>query len=202
MYLRLNAVRYLRGAYLRLAYLYYARRFRWWDGSQLARLELAAANKLQVPLRSGGRGSLYIGRGNQFGCRVAVMAGDGGIMLQPRERASIIRVGDNNLFSNNVSVAACGEVDIGSGCQIGDNVAIYDSDFHEVNPATRNRSAGPSAPVRIGNNVWLGSRVMVLKGVTIGDHSVIGAMSLVTISIPPNCVAAGIPARVIRTIER
>ena len=90
---------------------------------------------------------------------------------------------------------------IGNKCQIGDLVAIYDSDFHEISPATRNRSTGPSAPVRIGNNVWLGSRVMVLKGVAIGDNSVIAAMSVVTKSVPPNSLAAGIPAKVIRSIE-
>jgi acetyltransferase-like isoleucine patch superfamily enzyme len=55
--------------------------------------------------------------------------------------------------------------------------------------------------VIIGNNVWLGSRSIILKGVTIGDNSVIGAMSLVTKDIPPNSVAGGIPAKVIRTLE-
>jgi maltose O-acetyltransferase len=85
-------------------------------------------------------------------------------------------------------------------CQIGDQVAIYDCDFHEINPSTRDRSYGPTSPVVIGNNVWLGSRVIVLKGVTIGDNSVVGAMSVVTKSIPANCVAAGIPARIIRHI--
>ncbi len=56
-------------------------------------------------------------------------------------------------------------------------------------------------PVRIGNNVWIGSRVMVLKGASIGDNSVIAAMSVVTSAIPANCVAAGVPAKVIRKIE-
>ncbi|HEY9175929.1 MAG TPA: DapH/DapD/GlmU-related protein [Verrucomicrobiae bacterium] len=89
---------------------------------------------------------------------------------------------------------------IGDGCQIGDQVAIYDCDFHEINPATRNRSCGPTQPVSVGNNVWLGSRVMVLKGVNIGDNSVVAAMSVVTKSIPPNSVAAGVPAKVVRSL--
>jgi maltose O-acetyltransferase len=89
---------------------------------------------------------------------------------------------------------------IGNGCQIGDLVAIYDTDFHEINPATRNNSTGECAPVHIGNNVWLGSRVIVLKGVTIGDNSVVAAMSVVTKSLPTNCIAAGVPAKVVKAI--
>jgi maltose O-acetyltransferase len=80
-------------------------------------------------------------------------------------------------------------------------VAIVDADFHEINPATRDNSAGEVRPVTIGNNVWIGSRVMVLKGASIGDNSVIAAMSVVTSAIPANCVAAGIPAKVIRHLE-
>ena len=54
--------------------------------------------------------------------------------------------------------------------------------------------------VSIEDNVWLGSRVMVLKGVTIGENSVVGSMSLVTKSIPSNSIAAGVPAKVLRKI--
>jgi maltose O-acetyltransferase len=128
--------------------------------------------------------------------------GNGEILLQPRSREAEIRIGDDNWFNNNVTIVANERIMVGDNCQIGDQVAIYDCDFHEISPATRNRSPGPTQPVVIGNNVWLGSRVMVLKGVTIGDNSVIGAMSLVTKSIPENCIAAGNPAKVIRSIER
>jgi acetyltransferase-like isoleucine patch superfamily enzyme len=79
--------------------------------------------------------------------------------------------------------------------------AVYDCDFHEVNQCIRSQGLGRSKPVHIGNNVGLGSRVMVLKVVTIGDNSVIAAMSVVTKSVPANCVAAGVPAKVIRSIE-
>jgi maltose O-acetyltransferase len=177
-------------------------RFLWWERLLLSRLEVAGGVNLQVPLRVDGAGSLFIGRGNSFGYRAAPRDGDGGILLQPRERGAVIRIGDGNWFSNNTSVVASERIEIGAHCQIGDHVAIYDSDFHEIAPATRTRSAGPSAPVIIGNNVWLGSRVIVLKGVTIGDNSIVGAMGLVTRSIPPNSIAAGVPAKVIRTIEQ
>lgn len=122
-------------------------------------------------------------------------------MVQARSPESEIIIGERNAFSNNVAIVANERITVGNDCQIGDLVAIYDCDFHEINPATRNRSAGPTGPVSIGNNVWLGSRVMVLKGVSIGDNSVVAAMSVVTKSIPANCVVAGIPAKVIRSIE-
>lgn len=57
----------------------------------------------------------------------------------------------------------------------------------------------PEKPVRIGNDVWIGDRVMILPGVEIGDGSVIGAGSVVTHNIPPYSIAAGVPAKVIKT---
>lgn len=65
---------------------------------------------------------------------------------------------------------------------------------------TRNESSGVCSPVVIDKNIWLGSRLIVLKGFQIGNDSVIAAGSVVTKSIPARCLAAGIPARVIRNI--
>jgi len=154
-----------------------------------------------VPLRGGGRGKLLIGRNNVFGYRSAFRLGTGEILLQARGVEAVIEIGDGNWFNNNAAIVAMKSITIGSNCQIGDLVMIYDSDFHELDPKLRMHSTGPSERVVIGNNVWLGSRVMVLKGVIIGDNSVVGAMSVVTKSIPPNCIAAGIPARVIRMLD-
>lgn len=113
---------------------------------------------------------------------------------------SNISIGAGTTTSNNISIVACSKISIGENCQIGDLVTIYDCDFHEINPETRNNSVGEIIPVEIGNNVWLGSRVMVLKGVNIGDHCVITAGSIVTTSIPERTLAAGIPARINRKI--
>lgn len=135
-----------------------------------------------------------------LGWRPGTMMGDGVIHIQPRTRDSLVEIGNGCAFNNNVSIIAMKSVRIGENCLLGDQVAIYDADFHEINPATRHRSSGAVAPVVIGNNVWLGSKTMILKGVTIGDNSVIGACSLVIKSIPPNVIAAGVPAKVIRNI--
>ena len=175
--------------------------FLWTERRHLRRLELGRNVTFYVSLRGGGSGSIRIGDGNKFGWPAAPRLGAGEIMVQARSPESEIIIGERNAFSNNVAIVANERITVGNDCQIGDLVAIYDCDFHEINPATRNRSAGPTGPVSIGNNVWLGSRVMVLKGVSIGDNSVVAAMSVVTKSIPANCVVAGIPAKVIRSIE-
>lgn len=85
------------------------------------------------------------------------------------------------------------EITIGNGVAISENFTIWDSDAHQM----INGSA-PTQPIVIGNNVWIGTNVTVLKGVKIGDGCVIAAGSLVTKDVPENCLAAGVPAKVIK----
>lgn len=102
----------------------------------------------------------------------------------------------NKVFLNQgVRIACTAEVTIGDNALIADESVILDSDYHGVAGAETK-----SAPVRIERNVWLGTRVIVLRGVTIGEGSVVGAGSVVTKSLPPRVFAAGVPARVIRNL--
>jgi maltose O-acetyltransferase len=73
---------------------------------------------------------------------------------------------------------------------------------HPIDPELRRQKYEAAKPIVIGNNVWLGGGAIVLAGVTIGENSVIGAGAVVTRDIPPNVVAAGNPARVIREIAQ
>lgn len=155
---------------------------------------------LDCPIRCDGAGDVRLDGKVSFGFKKAPMLGVGEILIQARTPESKIFIGAGTTTSNNISIIASSKISIGEGCQIGDLVAIYDCDFHEINPETRNDSVGEIIPVKIGNNVWLGSRVMVLKGVKIVDHCVIAAGSIVTTSIPERTLAAGIPARIIRKI--
>jgi maltose O-acetyltransferase len=164
------------------------------------KLSMLGKYYLAVPLRCDGAGSVTIGKHVSLGFAKAPKLGSGLILLQARNKLSSITIGDRTVTSNNISIISCLEVTIGEDCQIGDQVAIYDCDFHEISPEKRTKTAGEIIPVKIGKNVWLGSRVMVLKGVTIGEHSVIAAGSIVTKSIPVRCLAAGVPAVVIRKI--
>lgn len=90
-------------------------------------------------------------------------------------------------------------ITIGAGCRIGWDCDLMDNDFHHI--LWLDREPGPlSAPIVLEEKVWVGARCMILKGVTIGAHSVIAAGSIVTRDVPPYSLAAGIPTRVIREI--
>jgi len=102
----------------------------------------------------------------------------------------------NKVFLNNRVHISCSEkIEIGTHVDIADECLIIDNDFHGVGDKLSKK-----APIIIEDDVWLAARVIVLKGVTIGKGSVIGAGSIVTKSIPPNSFAAGVPAKVLRSI--
>ena len=94
-------------------------------------------------------------------------------------------------------------ITLGRQVMLAPNCIIVDSDFHAPWPPER-RSTDPGlehdAPVSIGDHAWMGMGCMVLKGVTIGHGAIIGAGSVVTRDVPPLCVAAGAPARVVRRL--
>ena len=106
-----------------------------------------------------------------------------------------LEIGNNCGFSG-TRIWAAKSVTLGNHVRCGANVFITDSDAHTDDPR-----AGKDSAVVIGNNVWLGANVMVLKGVHIGENSVIGAGSVVTKDIPMNVVAAGNPCVVIKELK-
>jgi acetyltransferase-like isoleucine patch superfamily enzyme len=111
-----------------------------------------------------------------------------------------IKIGKNSGFSG--TVIGCAEsIHIGDNVLCGGNTFITDFDWHPVNRRGSEHIVAETAPVVIEDNVWLGLNVVVLKGVTIGQNSVIGANSLVVRSIPANVVAAGNPCRVLRKLN-
>ncbi len=122
------------------------------------------------------------------------------VRLQARRKDARILIGAGTHFSNNVQVIAASSVTIGKMCLIGDGTLIFDSDFHNMSIEGRHHQAGATEPVVLEDNVFIGSRVVILKGVTIGKDSVIGAGSVVVSSIPSGVVAAGNPAKVIRPL--
>jgi acetyltransferase-like isoleucine patch superfamily enzyme len=127
-----------------------------------------------------------------------------------------VTVGDFTLL-NGALVMCEDRIDIGSHCLISWNVGIADSDFHPLDPAQRlidahalapflkDRPPRPelkTAPVIISDNVWIGMNAIVLKGVAIGENSVVAAGSVVTKSVPTNTVVAGNPAVVVKTFSK
>jgi maltose O-acetyltransferase len=118
-----------------------------------------------------------------------------------RTKESRIAIGNNVYFNNNVVAIAEESITIGNNVLIGTNVELYDSDFHNIDPHLRfGCKTHPVAPIKIEDNVWLGSNVKILKGVTIGENSVISNGAVVTKNIPANVVAGGIPAKIIKKV--
>jgi acetyltransferase-like isoleucine patch superfamily enzyme len=117
--------------------------------------------------------------------------------------AARIRIGRGTFLNIAVMVAALELVEIGDHCMFANGCLITDSDhrFEDPNRPVPWQGFDSKGPTRIGDNVWCGAGVVVTSGVTIGERAVIGANSVVTSDIPPFSVAAGAPARVVRTIE-
>ena len=114
---------------------------------------------------------------------------------------SLLKIGDNVGISG-ASIYCSTSITIGNYVNIGANAAIYDTDFHPLDYLARRKYKPPEcAPVILEDDVWLGKNVIVLKGTRIGARTVIAAGSIVTSNIPPDSLAAGIPAKVIKTLK-
>jgi galactoside O-acetyltransferase len=106
----------------------------------------------------------------------------------------------SGIYANfNLSLVDDADIYIGDDCMFAPNVVIATSG-HPILPILREHNYVYNISTRIGKNVWIGSGVQILPGVTIGDNSVVGAGSVVTKDIPPNVVAVGAPCRVVREI--
>ena len=117
-------------------------------------------------------------------------------------RGARLFVGDNTgIFGTTIICSK--SITIGSKVLIAGGTHIYDTDFHSLDAEIRrdqNEDKNQSLPVSIGNQCWIGSRCIILKGVTIGDQAVIGAGSVVTKDVPPRQLWAGNPAKFIKEL--
>lgn len=143
----------------------------------------------RLPVLSGG-GTVHIGR--RFVIRGRVAPCD----ISCEDNARLL-IGDRVFLNQGVIIAVKESVEIGDDCLIGDFSAIYDSNYHQLDPHHPDKPR----PVTIGKNVWLGNGVLVLPGSSIGDHTVVAAKSVVRGALPPRVLAAGNPAVVIRQLE-
>lgn len=119
---------------------------------------------------------------------------------------TVITIG-NHVGLSSPSIWIRESLTIGDHVRIGGNCLIMDTDTHQIDYLARRRGRGDktsiikSAPINIEDDVWIGANCIILKGVTIGARSIIGAGSVVTKGIPADSIAAGNPCRVIRKIE-
>ncbi len=110
-----------------------------------------------------------------------------------------ITIGDYVLISPGTRISASDEITIGDSVMMANGVYVTDSDWHGI--YDRTRRGGRATPVRIGDNVWLGDHCVVLKGVTIGENSIVAAHAVVARDVPANVVVAGNPASVVKRLD-
>jgi acetyltransferase-like isoleucine patch superfamily enzyme len=105
------------------------------------------------------------------------------------EKNGIISIGDSTFFNNNLSINALGKINIGDNCQFGESVKLYDHNHRfDNNLLDINQQGYSTGFIKIGNNCWIGSNVIILKDVEIGDNVVIGAGCVIHKSIRSNSV--------------
>jgi acetyltransferase-like isoleucine patch superfamily enzyme len=114
-----------------------------------------------------------------------------------------VRIGEGTFLNIAVMVAAHELVEIGSHCMLANGCFVTDANhrFDDPHKPITWQGFTSKGPTRVGDNVWCGANVVITSGVTVGERCVIGANSVVTDDIPPRSIAAGAPARVLRTVE-
>lgn len=173
----------------------------WWHGGRAvlaARWYLRRATQVGERVRLRGRPILSNQGRMLIGSRVQLVSTAATLELFTFEGGTL-EIGDRTLVNYGTSIAAAESVRIGARCLIGTHAIIMDNDFHRIEPERR-LEWPESKPIVIEDNVWIGARVIVLGGVTIGEGSCIGAGSVVAQDIPPRSLAVGVPARVVRTL--
>lgn len=118
------------------------------------------------------------------------------------KKEAVIKIGDDcNL--NGTIIHSNKQIEIGNYCLFGPGTIIVDNNSHCISIDQIERRIGTveSAPVIIGKNVWIGMRCIVLKGVNIGDNSIVAAGSVVTKDVLPNTLVGGNPAKIIRKLD-
>ncbi len=110
-----------------------------------------------------------------------------------------IFAGENLYINADCTMLDCGTIHIGDNVLIATKVQIYTA-THPTDPTIRLTGKELAAPIRIGNNAWIGGGVIICPGVSIGENTTIGAGSVVTKDIPSNAIAVGNPCRVIKSV--
>jgi maltose O-acetyltransferase len=148
-----------------------------------------------------GSGEVVFGEDVQFGWKRSPLFYTGYSHIEAALPDSRIEFGDRVEFNNNTFIKSEGAgIRVQADGLFGAEVQIFDSNFHELHPDRRRGGTPRVAPVDLGPNVFVGMGVKILKGVTIGADTVVGAGAVVTASLPAGVIAGGNPARVIREL--
>ena len=149
-------------------------------------------------LRNKVAGSLYVAKDATLKVDAFSICAGANIIVNAGATLSL----GSGYMNNDCEIVCFDSITIGKDVAISKRAVIRDSDNHTVKDLVAVDSSAKreiTAPIRIGNHVWIGMNVTILKGVTIGDGAIIAAGSVVNKDIPANCLAAGVPAKVIKT---
>lgn len=177
-------------------------KYKIWKYSFLSDCQNVTGNPItNQPLLLNGKGKIFFDSNCKFGYKDSPMFYSNYCYIEARNTDAAIIFGKNNHFNNNCRIEANVRIEFGNDILVGVNCSFLDNDGHDLAIDKRKSGIPNAAPIRIGNNVFIGDNVTVLKGVTIGDNAVVGNGSVVTKSIPSNSIAAGNPAKVIRELN-
>jgi len=127
-----------------------------------------------------------------------------GYMLWPEDspyNGTRIKIGNYNYFNRNMMMDACGSIIIGNNNMFGPDIYITDSNHNYNEHQSPKELPMQKGKVVIGNNCWLGAKVIILKDVELGDNCVVAAGAVVTKSFPKGSVIGGVPAKILKKIE-
>ena len=156
--------------------------------------------KCHIPLLLRGKGRIAFGQNVQNGVTAAQnYYSTHNYILALNEDSEVI-IGNNVVLANGCSLQAASRIMIEDNVMIGINCFLIDTDGHDLDPDKRMTGSPKMGAITLKQNVVIYYNSIVMKGVTIGENSVIGSCSVVTRDIPPNVFAAGNPARVIRSL--
>lgn len=160
----------------------------------LAIIENLAGGKIEI-----GNGCLVCSRSEQTALGIAHKT-----IIRTLSSSAIIKIGSKVRMSG-TTICAANSIDIGDRCVIGADVIIADTDFHSMNAIVRSSlddaKQALNKPVKIGSDVFIGGRSIILKGVELGDRVVVGAGSVVTKSFNADVIIAGNPAIVVKNLN-
>jgi len=131
------------------------------------------------------------------------IGGDTILRLITYRPEAILKIG-NNVGISNSTIVCWSRIEIEDNVLIGGSVKIWDTNFHSLDASIRtceNDNDRKTCPIKICKNAFIGGSSIILKGVTIGENSIIAAGSVVNKSIPDNVIAGGNPCKIIRKIE-
>lgn len=160
---------------------------------------MAYVGKLKVGRTSmiGRRCGLYIEGKGRMECKGRMILNDDVMLFTKGE----LILGDDFGINSYSRIVAHEKIEIGSNVTIGQMVGILDHDHkYEITDDKMHLDGYTTAPIKIGNNVWIGDKSSVLKGVTVGDNVVVGANTLINKNVPSNCVIGGIPFKILKQL--